>query len=216
MTWLCFSGRFKHFAPYFGDKSHVLPSVGNLLDHCVPYLPISVPLTLFSIPGIQPSIVPLPVLPPDNDFPSGFLPGPSTPRWQSQFTFIWLPTYTCLGPSVRILVGEARLVRHDAALDTSRPWLLLEGAVVSGSYDLGGRKEFWHFLGAHSFSWQPYKEDSGLSRRDLNVLEFHYDQRAYIHCLSVLVNRSISSHLPKGQGSGFSLLDLNIILLNPA
>lgn len=37
MIWLCFSGRVKPFALYFGDKFQVLPSVGASLDHCAPF-----------------------------------------------------------------------------------------------------------------------------------------------------------------------------------
>lgn len=168
MIWLCFSGRVKPFALYFGDKFQVLPSVGASLDHCAPffYLPISVPLTLFSIPVIQLSTVLLPVLSPalDSELHDGFLSGPSTPRQQRQKSVhLHMAVYAHLGPSASVLVGEARLVRRDSvlkagALDMSWLCLLLGSAVVSGSYDLGERKEFWHFLGTNSFFWQPYQE----------------------------------------------------------
>lgn len=69
------------------------------------------PLTLLSIPVIQPSTVPLPVLSPalDTEVHDGFPSGSSTSRHQRQKSvYLHMAVYARLGPSASVLVGEAR------------------------------------------------------------------------------------------------------------
>lgn len=90
------------------------------------------------------------------------------------------------------------------ALDMSWLCLLLGRAVVSGSYDLGERKEFWHFLGISSFCWQPYQEERfeiiSVGPECLRISLCLKSMCSFSSCSSEWVHQQ---PLPKGQGSGF-------------